>query len=587
MDTPEASRAAPLDRATTFALVIVTELQALMLYVAHEAAGSGVTLFADRTFLTVWYSVVVIAPAVASLQLRSPRDRHAWLSALGVGVLVALLAWHTGRACGDEATIECDEVFAPYVFSIAVGHFILLPFLQGFREHGWRVPYVALFHAAWDNALTLGAAAFFTGAAWLILILWAALFSVVGIGFFRELFAFPGFIYPVTGLLAGFGVVMARHQAGALQAVLRVCLALGRALLPLICILALAFLGTLLFTGLQPLWDTKTATALLLLLIFGTVALVNSVLHDGTGVDACRPALRRLLGAALLTLPAYAVIAAIALSLRVQQYAWTVDRLWAALLVFIAAAYAFAYAASVFIRHRGRWLGLLPTANTSVALAIVVALLATQSPLLDFRAITVSSQLARLDDPALELQSFDFEYLRWELGRPGYQALAAVKQHPRVAASPATVARVQSILEAKNRWQLGLPQAELGAHGIRVVPEGETPPAGLLEAIGAFPHAGSRSCVEAGCVLLKADLVGSPEPEWVLLGTSAGTRETFTIYMRLSRGWEPVGAVRGPLTPETLEALERGEVRTAPAANLRDLVIGKQRLPLHNVSPAD
>jgi hypothetical protein len=582
MEPPGVSRATPLDRATTFALVIVAELQALLLYVAHEAGNREVALFADRTFLTVWYSVILVAPAIVSLQLRSVGDRHAWLSGLGIGVMVALLAWHTGSACGSDPAIQCEEVIAPYVFSIAVAHFILLPFLQGLRDHGWRIPYASLFHDAWDNALTLGAAAFFTGAAWLILVLWAALFGIVGIGFFKELFSFAGFIYPVTGLLAGFGVVLARHQAGALQAVLRVCLTLGRALLPLISILAIVFLGTLVFTGLQPLWDTKTATALLLLLIFGTVALVNSVLHDGTGVDSARPALRRLLGAALLTLPAYAVIAAIALSLRVQQYAWTVDRLWAAVLVFVAAAYAFAYATSVFVRHRGRWLGLLPAANTAVALAVVAVLLATQSPLLDFRSITVASQLARLEDPGVELESFDFEYFRWELGRPGYEALAAVKAHPRVAASPATVERVQAIIEAKNRWELRRAQAERDAREIRVFPAGEEIPEGLLARIG-----GARDCSKGGCVLLKVDLVGGPEPEWVLLDTNAGERERFPIYMNQPWGWKAIGALRGPLGPAGLAALERGEVRTVPATQLNDLVIGEQRLRLREVDSRD
>ena len=43
-------------------------------------------------------------------------------------------------------------------------------------------------------------------AAWLLLWLWEALFELIGIPEFRELFGKPRFIYPVTGLLASFGL---------------------------------------------------------------------------------------------------------------------------------------------------------------------------------------------------------------------------------------------------------------------------------------------------------------------------------------------------------------------------------------------
>lgn len=575
------SRSIALDRSASFALVIIAEVQALLLYVAQRAAELDVTLFESRAFLTVWYSVVVIPAAMVSLQLRGARDRFAWISGAGVAVLVALLAWHTGSACGTDEAIHCEPVIVPYVFSLAIGNFLLLPFIQGFREHGWRIPYSSLFHDAWDNALTVAATAFFVGAAWLILVLWAALFQMVGIAFFRELFTFSGFIYPVTGLLAGFGVVLARHQAGALQAVLRLCLSLGRALLPLICILALVFLGTLVFTGLQPLWDTRTATLLLLLLIFGTVVLVNSVLHDGTGVETYRPALRRLLGAALLTLPVYAALAAIALGLRVQQYAWTVDRLWAALLVFVAAAYSLAYAASVVVRFRGRWLGLLPAANVAVALAIAGALFATQSPILDFRSITVSSQLARLDRGDLDPADFDFEYLRWDLGEPGYRALAELKRHPRIAAVPGMADGIAAIIKAGNRWE-ARDMGDLNASRFRVFPAGAVLPPGLLAHIGR-----SDACGKGGCALVRLEIVRGAGEQWLSLDVNAPAGASFPIYARRAWGWTAVGALKGrdALDPQTLDALGRGEFSTEPVTHLRDVVIGDQRLRLHELDP--
>lgn len=576
------------DRRTTFVIIAIAEVQALLVYAGVEAGRNGFALFTEPGFLTLWYTLILLPGAVTSRLLRSAADRYAWRAGAAFALTTGLLAWHTGTACGPEEAIQCGPVVGPYVCSLLIGSFIALPFVQGFRDHGWRIPYATLFHEAWDNALVAAATAAFTGAAWLILILWAALFDLVGIGFFKELFEFEGFIYPVTGLLVGFGLVLARSQAGALQAVLKVCLALGRFLLPLIGLLALVFLATLVFTGLQPLWNTRTAAALLLVLVFGTVALVNAVLHDGSGVDSARPALRRLLGATLLTLPAYALIAAYALKLRVDQYGWTVDRLWAALLVFVALGYGFAYAGSAVLRLNGRWLGGLPRANVAVALLIVTALALAQSPLLDFRRITVGSQLARLGSPGAEPATFDFEYFRWELGRPGVEALRALKDDPRLASAPAERKKVQALLDAKQRWE---PQAQvqLTAAQLHVLPAGHEVPAGLLEFIsGESRVRGPNDCAIRSCTLVAADLIGDAGEEWVLLDPAVDGPASAPVYARKGSGWEFTGWARGPRLADeaTKAALEQGAVAVVPA-DRRDLTVGGKRLRLSERQPWD
>ena len=64
----------------------------------------------------------------------------------------------------------------------------------------WRAGYPTLFRAAGRTCLALLEAAAFTGIAWLLLALCAALFAAIGIRFFRELFAEPAFFYPATTL---------------------------------------------------------------------------------------------------------------------------------------------------------------------------------------------------------------------------------------------------------------------------------------------------------------------------------------------------------------------------------------------------
>jgi hypothetical protein len=560
-----------LDRSGSFAVVILALVQAVILYLPHRYLDDSASFFGNPRLLFIWYTTAILAPGVVMLLMRTARDGFAWAWGAVALLVDGLLAAYTGSACVGEA-IHCDAVAGPYGVSMAIAHFMLLPFVQVARAHGRRLPYAALFENAWDNALTVAATAFFVGVAWLILWLWAALFDMVGIGFFKALFAEPEFIYPVTGLLAGSGIVLSRHQAGALHAVLRVCLALGRALLPLIAILALVFLATLLFTGLQALWDTRKATSLLLVLVFGTVVLVNSVLHDGTGVAGYRLALRRLMGAALLTLPVYATLALIALALRVNQYAWSVDRLWAAITVFVAMGYALSYAASVLLPRRGERFGWLAPANTAMAVLVATILLLVQSPLLDLRKITVASQLARHH---AELEKLDLAYLRFGLGRPGYEALVALKADARVQNSALLTERVARALEAKNRWE-AMHAEPVPLENVTVVPAGTPMPDGLLDFIARSgrPLMHLATQCEKGCALVAVDVMGGPEPEWILFGTQVSRWMTFPIFSRSSDGWAHVGNVESRRLDEAMvEAIKQGRVK-AVEPQTRDLLIG-------------
>jgi hypothetical protein len=95
-------------------------------------------------------------------------------------------------------------------------------------------------------------------------------------------------------------------------------------LLPVMTVLAIGFLLALPFTGLEVLWKTKFAAALLLTVSAALIFLVNAVYHDGRSIPAViLRYISLLVPAALIPLVA---IAAYALTLRVTQYRWTTNR---------------------------------------------------------------------------------------------------------------------------------------------------------------------------------------------------------------------------------------------------------------------
>lgn len=205
---------------------------------------------------------------------------------------------------------ESNKVLTPFGLSVAAALLIALPWLQFRQHHGsWRASYHALFEHAWQNTLTLALALVFIGVCWGVLTLWAELFALVKIDLFRTLFREDAFIYLATGTMAGLGILIGRTRQRAVQVMRQIVFALCTGLVPLLASIALLFILTLPLTGLQPLWQTRAAAAILLCMVFGLVLFTNAVYQDGATPPAYPGWLRRVVEAGLLTLPLYAGLA--------------------------------------------------------------------------------------------------------------------------------------------------------------------------------------------------------------------------------------------------------------------------------------
>ena len=441
---------APLPRSTRSAIVFIALLQGLALYLVQELGDSWP--FHDIGSRYRWYAWVLTVPTALALTLVDLRDRRMWLhAALASAVVLGLASW-IGWNLHGETDLDSDPLRLPFSLAMAIATFISLPWWQHRLQHGhWRASYDALFERAWQNGLTLALAAAFTLLTWLLLWLWGALFELLKISLFRDLFREAAFIALATGTLAGFGVLIGRTQSRAIQITRQVLFAMCRGLLPLLAFITVIFALSLPFTGLAALWGTRSAASLLLTLVLLLVTFVNAVYQHDSDAPPYPAWLRRLVEGSLLALPVLAGLALYATALRVGQYGWTVERFWAVLIAVLALGYALGYAWAA-LRRGGRWLQGLEPVNRVMCWAVLATALLASSPVLDPVRITLASQRARLLAHPGAVTVADAMLLRFDLGRRGVQALREVRRDPAFAADARAASVVDQVLARRERW---------------------------------------------------------------------------------------------------------------------------------------
>jgi len=422
-------------------------LQAWLLYLSFTGIREAAQYLVGESLIERWLMLGTLAftlPTALALSLARVDDKRFWQQ---LGLLALLQCAVLTLACYNSApAINRASVWFPVISAMLLMSFVLLPWLQARQMHGsFRVPYADLFELAWQNTLSLLLSVFFAGICWLILWLWAGLFNLLGIDAFYRLFTHPFFYYPATCLLFAQGILLARSQHKAVQTVRNIKFALFKGLLPLLALIALLFILSLPFAGLEPLWRTGHAVWLLTSLIALLVLFTNAVWQDGKASTPYPLVLRRLVEAALLTLPFYAALALYALWLRIDQYGMTSTRFFGLLVVLLISGYALGYAFAVLRSRQQNWLAAIAPVNKLMSWLVIALAVLANSPVLDAYRISASSQLARLDTEPQEKHEKIWLYLRFDNGRAGYQALQKLQAQTQSEA-------IAEILARTNRW---------------------------------------------------------------------------------------------------------------------------------------
>lgn len=408
------------------ALLWISLIQGACLYHLYGSIA------ADRWPATspVWafplWTLAVFAPIMLLLSItRANLKRVAFEISVACSAL-ALLGVYIGLQATPVNQFPISNLVTTYVITMGIAGFKILAHIQR-RSEGAVLSYSSLFTNSWRNFLTGILATVFALLFWLIMLLWGGLFSAIGVDFFQELFVKDWFAIPSVTLAFGIGVILFRNLTRVIDSITQLLHGLMKLLLPLLILLSGIFLLALPFTGLSALWETGSGTALLLWLLALTLFAVNAVYQDGREANPYPEALNHAIYGGICLTPILSALAFYGLYLRLMQYGWTVERCWAFVTWLVLTLVATGYVVGI-ARRRDNWIDVLTRVNVTVGLVMLSIMLFANSPALDFRKITLSSQTNRVEAGDLELGEFDFWYTKQHLVRPGYLYMEAMKR---------------------------------------------------------------------------------------------------------------------------------------------------------------
>ncbi|MYE14453.1 MAG: DUF4153 domain-containing protein, partial [Gammaproteobacteria bacterium] len=508
--------------------------------------------------LPLW-TLAVTGPTLFLLTVEADNLKRAALFVTAFSAVLALLAIYVGWQASPINAFPTGALFAAFVLTMLVACFKGAMYLQQFAARE-RIHYPALFSRSWRNFGVFGLSWTLTGGVALVLALWGALFAVIGIDFFQELFREDWFLFPVLTVAFGLGVFIFRRLTRVIDGVTSLLEGLMRLLLPLTAAVVAIFLAALPFTGLAPLWETGNGTALLMALNAITLFTVNAVYQ--TDRHAPYPLfVHRPLYVCVALLPVVSALSVYGLSLRVAQYGWTVERCWALTLAVLFAAFSLGYTWSI-VRHRDRWPAALGRVNVVMGWVVLGTMLLVNTPLLDFRKISLASQFGRVEAGEIELRDFDFRYAREQLARPGWLRLEALAEEH--GADPELMALIRPVppgTPGERIWE-----------SVTLRPEPFEVPAGLRAIAEREWYVDHGTTI----VLVRIDMDGDGQAEYAMLNAEAGRDYTWgTLFRQAGEEWVRFSLdPSGEAAPDVDATLLHGAIGTAEPA-LPDLRVGE------------
>lgn len=564
---------AEISRTTRWGMIFIGLLQGALCYLL-------MTYLAPHNEGWLFYGMPATIAITSALLLTvvSFKQRALWYwMALIFVVVLAMSVWLKWQV-EDSDKWRQHEVFMFYGWRLLLMAMLALPWIQ-YSLHVSReqARYPHFYRQLWLNALTLLIVFVANGLFWLVLLLWSEMFKLVGIPFFSTLFFDTDwFGYVAFGLITALAVVLARTQSRLVTAVQKLLTFIATGLLPLVALLALMFILTLPFTGLEAISQRVSAAGLmstLTLLLLLLMAIVREPQKEALPYPG---ALRYLIKCSLIVAPIYMLIAGWSLWVRIQQYGWTPERLYGVLVVMVLLVWSFGYLASILRRGRNP-LELQGPVILGVSLLALGLLVLLSSPVIDAWRISVNSHMGLYHSGKIKPDQVSL-YMLDHSGKPGRAALEALQKDVAFNQDSKRRRDLNSLLQGRRDPVKELSATQLVSKVV-MAPGSQKPD----DAFWAFVKTqGYRitSCAEQNaCVLVSQDLNADGHPEQVLYAFGDG--ESLVFGMQKNK-WDLLAVATLPegfTKDKLLQAVANQQLGSAPRI-WWDITIDGKRLPM-------
>lgn len=499
-----------------------------------------------------------------------------WMALIFV-VVLAMSAWLKWQV-EDSDKWRQHEVFMFYGWRLLLMAMLALPWIQ-YSLHVSReqARYPHFYRQLWLNALTLLIVFVANGLFWLVLLLWSEMFKLVGIPFFSTLFFDTDwFGYVAFGLITALAVVLARTQSRLVTAVQKLLTFIATGLLPLVALLALMFILTLPFTGLEAISQRVSAAGLmstLTLLLLLLMAIVREPQKEALPYPG---ALRYLIKCSLIVAPIYMLIAGWSLWVRIQQYGWTPERLYGVLVVVVLLVWSFGYLASILRRGRNP-LELQGPVILGVSLLALGLLVLVSSPVIDAWRISVNSHMGLYHSGKIKPDQVSL-YMLDHSGKPGRAALEALQKDVAFNQDSKRRRDLNSLLQGSRDPVKELTATQLVSKVV-IAPGSEKPDDAFWTFVKAQGYRITSCAEQNACVLVSQDLNADGHPEQVLYAFGDG--ESLVFGMQKNK-WDLLAVARLPEgfnKDKLLQAVANQQLGSVPRI-WRDITIDGKRLPM-------
>ena len=499
-----------------------------------------------------------------------------WMALIFV-VVLAMSAWLKWQV-EDSDKWRQHEVFMFYGWRLLLMAMLALPWIQySLRASRQQTRYAQFYTQLWLNTLTLLIVFISNGLFWMVLLLWSEMFKLVGITFFETLFFDTDwFAYIVLGLITALAVVLARTQSRLVAAVQKLLTLIATGLLPLMALLALMFMLTLPFTGLEAISQRVSAAGLMSTLTFSLLLLMAMVREPQKEALPYPGALRYLIKCALAITPIYTLIAGWALWVRIQQYGWTPERLYGVLVAVVLLVWSFGYLASILRRGRNP-LELQGQVILGVSLLALGLLVLLSSPVIDAWRISVNSHMGLYHSGKIKPDQVSL-YMLDHSGKPGRAALEALQKDVAFNQDSKRRRDLNSLLQGSRDPVKELTATQLVSKVV-IAPGSEKPDDAFWTFVKAQGYRITSCAEQNACVLVSQDLNADGHPEQVLYAFGDG--ESLVFGMQKNK-WDLLAVARLPEgfnKDKLLQAVANQQLGSAPRI-WRDITIDGKRLPM-------